>query len=560
MSVTLLWISDVRRPGPGVALLSVVGALLAVWAGGAALAQTPDAPQPRLGHPVVRTISPQAYDGHGEVWDVAQDERGLLYIASSYGLQQYDGARWRYLPTANETTPWAIARDSTGTLYVGARNELGRYRPDSLGTLTYRSLLPHVPDTHRPTKSVREVVSTEAGVLFRTHKGVLRWTGSRMQAVTDTTAEGLYACRDTAYLRTLNGALKRVAGSTLVSVSETTLRETPIAGVIRTGSQDCDVITGSGERFAITASGLDRRPLPGGSVDEPVVEAVRGPDGALAIATKTRLRLIGPRGTIHRLTRADGLPDGNILALYVSERQALWVATRSGLARVAWPDPVAVVDESEGVQGIPHSGITRHGGALVVGGTQGLWRKDGGTLEKWAEVGPVDDVLSTESGLLVAGDDGVFVVRENNVRSLASQEAYVLRRSRQDSSIVYVGLYGDGLLRLRRRDRRWRIAGRTGRIDTPIFTMAQESTGALWLGTGHDGILRLGPPPHPLSEAPIARYDTSDGLPAPSFNYTTRVKGAVRFITRDGLYRKTASGFGPDERFAPVYADGVRLH
>ena len=42
-----------------------------------------------LGTPVVRTISPQAYDGNGQVWDVAQDGRGLLYIASSYGLQQY---------------------------------------------------------------------------------------------------------------------------------------------------------------------------------------------------------------------------------------------------------------------------------------------------------------------------------------------------------------------------------------------------------------------------------------------------------------------------------------
>lgn len=64
-----------------------------------------------LGSPVTRHISPQAYNGNGHVWDIAQDERGLLYIASSYGLQQYDGARWRYLATANKTTPFAIARE-----------------------------------------------------------------------------------------------------------------------------------------------------------------------------------------------------------------------------------------------------------------------------------------------------------------------------------------------------------------------------------------------------------------------------------------------------------------
>lgn len=39
-----------------------------------------------FGVPVVRSFAPQAYDGNGEVWDIAQDGRGLLYIASSYGL------------------------------------------------------------------------------------------------------------------------------------------------------------------------------------------------------------------------------------------------------------------------------------------------------------------------------------------------------------------------------------------------------------------------------------------------------------------------------------------
>jgi len=555
-----LFLPCVHPIGQRVCVLLVAGALLSVWASGTTLAQPPDADRQRLGHPVVRTISPQAYDGHGEVWDVVQDERGLLYIASSYGLQQYDGARWRYLRTANETTPWAVARDTAGTLYVGARNQLGRYRPDSLGRLTYRSLLDSVPDSHRPTGSVREVVAAQGDVLFRTQNGILRWTGTRMQAVTDTAAEGLHACRETAYLRTLNGTLKRIEGPTLVSVSETALRERPIAGVVPTGGQDCHVITETGERFAITASGLDRRPLSDGPPDEPVVDAVRGPGGALAMATKSRLRLVGPQGTFHRITRADGLPDGNILALYASERQALWVATRSGVARVAWPDPVTVADDSEGVQDILHSGIARHRGTLVVGSSRGLWRKDGDTLEKWAEVGNVDDVLSTETELLVAGEEGVFAVRGNDLRSLTLQEAYVLRRSRQNPSVVYVGLYGNGLLRLRRRDGRWRIADRTDRIDTPIFTMVQDSTGALWMGTGHDGVLHLGSPLDSLEEAPIAHYDTSDGLPAPSFNYTTRVMGAVRFITRDGLYRKTASGFVPDERFAPAYADDVRLH
>jgi len=151
--------------------------------------------------PVVRPISPQAYDGSGSVWDVAQDGRGLLYIASSYGLQQYDGARWRYLRTENETTPWAVARDTAGILYVGARNELGYYRPDSMGRLTYRSLMEHVPARNRPVGNVRSLVATDGAVYFGVTSGVLRWADGRMLALTDTTARALHACRDTVYVR-----------------------------------------------------------------------------------------------------------------------------------------------------------------------------------------------------------------------------------------------------------------------------------------------------------------------------------------------------------------------
>jgi hypothetical protein len=68
----------------------------------------------------------------------------------------------------------------------------------------------------------------------------------------------------------------------------------------------------------------------------------------------------------------------------------------------------------------------------------------------------------------------------------------------------------------------------------------------------HRGILRLDAPGQNLGAAPLARFDTSDGLPPPSFNYTVQLGDAVRLITADGLYRRADASFVPDERFAPV--------
>jgi len=515
--------------------------------------------QAALGHPVVRHIPPQAYDGNGHVWDIAQDGRGLLYIASSYGLQQYDGARWRFLPSGNGTTPFAAARNTSGRLFVGARDDLGTYRPDSVGRLTYRSLLEQVPDTHRPVGDVFHVVASRDGVFFHTEPGILRWTGREMQVVTDTTTGGLFACRGTAFVQDASGSLHRIAGTETEPVpGAERFREATVASVFPGPGGRCQVVTESRGRFELTASGVNRRDLPGGAMPGPVVDAVRGPGGALAVATEWTLRLIGPNGTRHDLSQNTGHIPGEIKALTISDRNALWVATSSGVLRVAWPDPVSLLGDPPPVRSIPGA-IARYRGDLMLPTEQGLWRASPDTVEHVAADGYVYDLLPTESGLIATGSDGLFVVRGGRVRFLIEEVgAYALHRSRRDSSIAYATLFGGGLVRLERGPTGWRATDRTDRLEALAPSIAQTTDGDLWLGTGHRGIVRLGSPRGPLDSAPIARFDTTDGLPAPSFNYVTQLGDSVRFPTEQGLYRFTGETFAPDPAFKPVYADGIR--
>jgi signal transduction histidine kinase/CheY-like chemotaxis protein/predicted DNA-binding transcriptional regulator AlpA len=536
--------------------------LAAAGGGGRVVAQAgPAAPDSGavLGRPVVRTLSPQAYDGNGLVWDIVQDDRGLLYLASSYGLQQYDGARWRALPTGNGTTPQAVARDADGALHVGAEDELGVYRPDSLGRLRYRSLLPEVPASHRPVGAVWPVVAAGEAVYYRTQNGVLRGGDGEMQVVTDSTrAEvGVFACRDTAVLQAADGRLYRIDGTALAPLDGGARFEgTSITTVLPGRAAGCEVITEQQGRFVLTDAGVERRPLPGGPMDAPVVAAVRGPGGAWALATEWTLRLIGPNGTRHRLVRADGRIPGEIKALHVSRRQALWVATTEGIARVAWPDPVTLLRAPPALQAITGR-ITRHDGALAAGTEKGLWRVGRDTIRHLASDGHTYGVLSTRSGLLAAGSGGLFVYRDGRARRLADTRTYALHRSRRDSAVVYAtGLDGE-VLRLRRRADRWRVADRTDRFEVTLPTVAEAPDGALWLGTGYRGVLRLGPPLDDLDAAPVARFDTADGLPTPGFNFTTQLGDSVRFATADGLYRFTGASFVPDARLRPAYADGV---
>ena len=164
-------------------------------------------------------------------------------------------------------------------------------------------------------------------------------------------------------------------------------------------------------------------------------------------------RTAHPLGQIQSLSQGEHLPDGTLQALHLSDRNALWVATNSGVARVAWPDPVAVVREPPALQTIIEA-ITRHEGHLVVGTRKGVWRAAPRPLTRLTATGQTSDLLSTEAGLLVASGEGVALVRGGTTRVLTETLAYALHRSSRNPETVYVSRYQEGLLPLLQRAHR----------------------------------------------------------------------------------------------------------
>ena len=124
-----------------------------------------------------------------------------------------------------------------------------------------------------------------------------------------------------------------------------------------------------------------------------------------------------------------------------------------------------------------------------------------------------------------------------------------------------MGLQDGGVGRVQRVQGRWQSRG-TMRQDTQglAYTIAEDAHNALWLGTGAS-IYRVEQAFQPDAAPVVARYDTTHGLPAASFNFTVPVGDTVRFITQDGLYRfqPDAERFVPDPDFAAVYADSTLL-
>ena len=56
---------------------------------------------PEAGTFQINTFSAKTYGASPQVWDIAQDRRGVMYFGNTDGILEYDGVRWRRIAVDN---------------------------------------------------------------------------------------------------------------------------------------------------------------------------------------------------------------------------------------------------------------------------------------------------------------------------------------------------------------------------------------------------------------------------------------------------------------------------
>ena len=60
-----------------------------------------------------------------QIFDIAQDFRGLMYFANGDGFIEYDGLEWRKISLFPSVEINSIEADTNGIIYAGGVNDLG---------------------------------------------------------------------------------------------------------------------------------------------------------------------------------------------------------------------------------------------------------------------------------------------------------------------------------------------------------------------------------------------------------------------------------------------------
>ena len=494
------------------------------------------------GRPLVRIYPPSEYGGGAQNWAIVQDARGVIYVGSGGGVQEYDGVSWRLIETPKRSTARSLAIGEDGRIYVGAVSDLGYLAPDATGTLAFVSLHDKIPPEAQRYGDVWRTFALADGVYFQADAALFRYADGAMRVWTPPARFNRSSVVD--------GTLHvPQPGLGLTVLENGEFRALP--GTAALGSEPYPVVLRYDERRLLVGSRLDGLFLYDGQALIPfrseVDDLIRGslyrglvmPDGNIVLVTTQSGAVIVDREgrRLQVLDRQRGLrdlPSNNIYFPFVDRDGGLWLGS-GGIVRVETPSPVSYFDTSDGVVGGVQR-MHRHDGRLYAASGSGVFELHPASATvpaTFAQLPGMGDqawgfaTMPAPAGggpgtLLVAASTGLFKVDDGRMVAVkappdGSIRVSVLLPSTVDPTRVWAGMF-DGLTSFRLVDGVWMDEGRVPGVTEQVRTLYEQPDGSLWAGTQATGVLRVrwaerpAPAPAERPAAIIDRFGDADGI------------------------------------------------
>ena len=493
--------------------------------------------------------APPEYQQDPQNWGIVQDDQGLIYVANNDGVLQYDGERWRLIPTAAGTFVRSLAVDSL--VYVGAKGDFGVLRPDSLGVLRYTSLYEHIPEDERNFEDVWGTHVLEDKVYYQTNQYLFRWNGAEMKSWSS--GKGFhtsFTVDGTLYVRDQGRGLLRMEGDSLKLVpGGETFHETPVymmarhpSGDLLVGTQNKGLLLYDGETFRSFAPELTSY-----LQENDLYHGCRLPGDRYALATLGGGGIVIDAGgqVMRVLDGSSGLPDDVVNHVYADREGQLWMALNSGgVFRADLNAPLTVHDERTGLEGTVRS-IQEHRNTTYVATGSGLYVLKGqdeqvlgersASFEKWGDLPLIGDMLSVGENLLAGTqENGVYQINTRNRLEDVSWSVTNHLLKARGGDIVYAGS-NSGLKGLRRTQDGWNPFS-IEEIQAEVRDLAMEDDGTLWAGTIGGEVLRVTLSADGRRVRSTMRYGEQDGLPR-GYKGMETVNERVTVVSKKGLFQ-----------------------
>lgn len=534
--------------------------------------------QPVRGNPFVYNYSSSGdYRADRDVWDAVMDSTGTLFFGNAEGVLTYNGSDWTLIPFPEKTSGNALIIDRKGTVYAGSDDEFGYFNRSSSG-LTYRSLMGLLPDSLQSFGKIWSADTLGKSVFFQSFGAVFCLTGNQI-SVFPAKKQLSFIYRDR------NRLLLQDPGAGLLLLTETGLKvidssaffkEMNISQIASAASNSLFLFTRQSGTYLYKDGKISPLNSDLGRLSRTnrfyCTKAL--PDGEILIGTVGAGAVIADStGKIVNCVSVEtGLKTNTIMGAFYDGKGSVWLCTYEGISRISYPSAATFFRNTELFGGLPKTTVN-HNGVIYQGTLEAFFRlTENQKLQDILKYGSgfqftrVDQVredcgmaISIGKEMLVATNQGVFLINDAGKKLITRSYALPLTQSRYHPERVFIGTYG--LQSIIRKDGHWSDEGFYHGITEDIYHVFEESDTVLWLRSYNQGILRVVIEPGNPGNTSVRKFTTLQGLPSLQFYPAEIVEGKIRWLTENGVYtfNSGTSLFEPDREFYALFPGAPKV-
>jgi ligand-binding sensor domain-containing protein len=314
-----------------------------------------------FGAPFVTQYLPKDYDASAQNWDLVQDKRGIIYAASTDALLEFDGVNWQKYYVKNKSVVRSVDIDTTGNIWVGAADEFGWFAPDSLGDLSYHSLVQELPNSEQNFTDIWKTIAVPSGIYFFSRKKIFRWYEGKITVIR---ASLLPSFADKAfnkvYVWDSDKSLCLVQEATLIPL----LSEEDILRIGQSGFksiceyQDGKLLIATGKNGFFTYD-IKSQTLSQPKLDPQIIAYSTHNAGAYSLCKinedayamgtlKGGVLVFNAKFELTDVINSmRGLQSNAVYSLFVDKHENLWTALQNGLAHIDINNPIRAFGEKQ---------------------------------------------------------------------------------------------------------------------------------------------------------------------------------------------------------------------
>ena len=374
-------------------------------------------------------------------FNIIQDNQGIIYVANSTGILEYDGYTWRMVSGTPNLQLKRLIKDSSGRILAFGVRTIGVLYKNEAGHTSFYALSNSLPENIR----IHDVLMVNNEWYVLTNKNLVKIRGNSVTKMNlSNELFRLYFISNKVYLSGKN-ELFSLENMVIQPVHE---MDDMIMNVM--AIDDNLLITTNRNILIKKNTGLQAfsPELFEYTRDSEIFASALLSDGKIALGTREGLYILDKLGRVlHKYNKDSGIYNSTVASIYEDYHSGIWLGLHSGLAMIDYSSPLTYFNDNNQLSGSVSS-IIRNDSLLYAGTPIGLYALNLKEEEQQFTLLNKDfiwDLVEYDGNIYASSNKGVYRISGKTAVKISEKTGVVrLKPSERNREVIYAGLT-DGL-------------------------------------------------------------------------------------------------------------------